>query len=110
MLIADFEKHFLSGFPSIQDHMKKLNYFKKRLDGFIYSGRDTYTKIINDFIQSGKPVQSHHHNLHLKLNQIKEPGFELEAEIDAYSGKVTEAREAMFTKYGIDRLKQPTTR
>jgi hypothetical protein len=54
--ITDFEKHFLSGFPQIQDHMKKLNFFKKRFDGFIYSGRETYTKVVNSFLDSGKPL------------------------------------------------------
>lgn len=35
VLIADFEKLYLSGFPPIKDHTKTLNFLKKRIDGFI---------------------------------------------------------------------------
>lgn len=68
MLIADFEKHFLAGFPPIKEHTKSMNFFKKRLDGFIYTGRDTYTKMITQFAESGKQLLYHKHNLNLKLN------------------------------------------
>lgn len=104
MLIADFEKHFLSGFPCIQEHNKNLNYLKKRLDGFIYAGRDTYTKVVNDFIESGKPLLYHHHNLHLRLNQVTKPEFTFDCEVNAFSAKVAQAREALFQKYGFEKI------
>ena len=44
--------------------------FKKRLDGFIFCGREIYTQVINDTIKTGKPITYHHHNLNLKLNTV----------------------------------------
>ena len=47
-------------------------------------------------------MRNHEHRLNLKLNQVKEVGFELDAEVFIYSAKVTEARQAMFLKYGLE--------
>lgn len=88
-----------------------MNFFKKRLDGFIFSGRDTFTKVINELRESGKPITYHKHKLNLKLNQIKgEPGFDFYARVDAYSGQVKAARQALYDKYQLEDIKTATPR
>lgn len=84
---------------------------KKRLDGFLYAGRDTFTKVITELQASGKPLTYHNHKINLKLNQVKgDSGFEAYVRMDAYSGHVQQMREKLAQKYGIQEIAKPSTR
>ena len=50
--IKDFESWFLSGRPRMSAVVRKVNEIKKRIDGFIYGGRDTFNRVIKEFISS----------------------------------------------------------
>lgn len=93
VLITDFEKHYLSGFPTMPKSRKFANIFKKRLDGFLYAGRDTFERITKQAIASQKPIEYHKHKLNLKLNEVSpQPGFDMQTTIYAYSAKVKQMR------------------
>jgi hypothetical protein len=78
VLISDFERHYLSGFPQQQRFSKLANLIKRRIDGFIFSGRDTFQKVISQLIESGKPIEYNKSNLRVRLNSLPTevpPGF-----------------------------------
>lgn len=68
--------------------VRKLNEIKKRVDGFIYGGRDTFNRVIKEFIASNQPVQYNKHNLELNLNNTEQPKFKTKIRMDAFSKKV----------------------
>ena len=111
MLISDFEKHFLSGFPAITQVQKDFNVFKKRFDGFFFAGRDTYRQVIQELREKEFPLKYHNHRLNLKLNQIKgEPGFECTLKMDCFSQKVHDMRRQLFDMYQIEQIRAPKPR
>ncbi len=86
--VKDFESWFMSGRPQMSAVVRKANEIKKRVDGFIYGGRDTFNRVIKDFIASGKPVQYNKHNLEMNLNNTDQPKFTTKIRMDAFSKKV----------------------
>ena len=42
----DFETWFLSGRPQVSVLVRKANEIKKRVDGFVYGGRDTFNRMM----------------------------------------------------------------
>lgn len=51
----------------------------------MYGGRNTFDRLIKEFIESGKPVQYNKHNLELKLNTTEQPKFKAKIRMDALS-------------------------
>jgi len=43
---TDFETWFLSGRPQMSVLVRKANEIKKRVDGFVYGGRDTFNRMM----------------------------------------------------------------
>lgn len=52
VLIQDFENQYLCGFPLVKYTTRLFNGFKKRIDGFIFAGRNTFYEIMNDLKES----------------------------------------------------------
>ena len=73
--VKDVVSWYLSGRPDVPSHVRQINELKKRTDGFIFAGRDTFIKVIKEFMESGKPVRYNQHNLTLNLNEVKHPKF-----------------------------------
>ena len=44
---------YLSGRPTKSELVRGANEIKKRVDGFVFGGRDTFNRLIKEFIQSG---------------------------------------------------------
>ena len=95
----DFETWFLSGGPQVSVLVRKANEIKKRVDGFIYGGRDTFNRMIKEFIASGNSAQYNKHNLELNLNNTDQPKFTAKVRMDAFNNRVQQLREVIAQKF-----------
>lgn len=108
--VKDVVSWYLSGRPDVPSHVRQINELKKRTDGFIFAGRDTFIKVIKEFMESGKPVRYNKHNLKLNLNEVKHPNFQFKARMDGFSPKVDALREELLQKFQVEDTKNLNTR
>ena len=86
--IEDFISWLLSGRPETAKIFQTLIKLKRRVDGFLYSGIETFRSVIEKFIADGKAVEYHVSHLKLALNRVTKQGFILKAKFMAFSPEV----------------------
>jgi hypothetical protein len=99
MEVKDVQMWVLAGRPRSSELVRTINEIKKRVDGFIYGGRDTFNRLIKEFALSGKPVQYNKHNLTMNLNYSHPPKLMVKVRMDAFSEKVKLLRDELCRKF-----------
>lgn len=93
--IEDLISWLLSGRPEKSDILQTAIKLKRRVDGFLYSGIDTFRLVIEKFIADGKAVEYHESNLKLALNRVTKQGFVLKAKLMAFSPEVLALKKSI---------------
>ena len=93
--IEDLISWLLSGRPEKSDILQTAIKLKRRVDGFLYSGIDTFRLVIEKFIADGKAVEYHKSNLKLALNRVTKQGFVFKAKLMAFSPEVLELKKSI---------------
>ncbi len=93
--IEDLISWLLSGRPEIANLLQAAIKLKRRVDGFLYSGIETFRSVIDKFIADGKAVEYHVSNLKLALNRVSKQGFILKAKFMAFSPEVLALKKSI---------------
>jgi hypothetical protein len=102
--VVIFLKWFFAGQREIPKLLRMQNQFKKRADGFLFCGVDTFTAALTPIVEANPEIKYHESKARLGVNSVdlSKLGFSFTLDLKAYSPQVLEVKKEMSELHHLD--------